>query len=267
MNGGEQTWVRFDDNGRSMIKQTNTLTGRTYTHPDTEWLFTDKTHMAFGIGTGLTWDTGLVCTDTYKVKIKVYRDLNIATENEIHCPSCGHRPDVVVERAPNQTLQRLETNSADWVKQHKAAVIKVQDKYIEVPIPSRVYDIFNEARRRLEGKPRSVEEYKSHCALLEMKIKRLDKETSTVTEADIASGLKTASFWMDLSDQLKRDTELFDSHWMESRQSSKLYTYGHHGHQRHLATVALDAAQQTGQLKGASALFAGVARAVIASKQ
>lgn len=260
-NDGEQTWTKFKVGGQTWVRQVNKLTGKTYEHPDNSWMF--ETTSYGNNGSGLVWDMNLVFPDTYRFKIKSCR-------YDIVPPS--NRADFVMPEANRdepptytQPPERLETNSTAWLQRYETCVIEqAEGKWIEMPMPSRLHPLFNEARRRLDTKPRTMEQFASHSALLETKIKRFEKESRTTVTVEEATALKVGAFWCDAKDSLHRDLELFATHWQESRLGDGLYKYGHHGAERAVASALLDAVA-TGNVNSLRGV-AGIAKALLASK-
>lgn len=266
LNNKEQTWVKTKDKGVEYITQTNTGTNRSYKHQSNDWMFSNN---SWQLGDkGLTWDLHMVCPDTYAIKMKVYKVI-APTPQPLNCSTCGHVNMIKFDDTPPKTHSpaQLVTNSTEYLERYQTAVVKQGDKYIEYTIKRQYQPMFTDARRRMANKARTMEEYKSHCSLLETKIKRYQTDNHVTVSIEDATALKTASYWMDLTDQIQRDTEMFDSMWKDSRHSNKLYTYGHHGTERHIALTAIDAALQSGATKGVISAALVAAKALIGTKQ
>jgi len=273
LNNGEQTWTRkFESDGRITIQQPNVETGQNYSHPDNSWLFNGSEWREGEWVLG--WDINKFTDECYFVTLKAWHS-PMGPVSYVKCAGCGNDKPVLEALVTPPDTPQLDavrpaltvTNSAEWLSRYSTAVVKTGDRYLEFTIAQHLHSVFTNARSRLLNKPRTMEAYKSHSSLIQVQVKRLDTSRGLTTSYEEVADLTRASFWMDLDDQLHLDTDLFNDHWKDSRVSEKLYLYGHHGAQRHLAGTLLDGYMQGGGApKGVVGGLLGAAKSYITAK-
>lgn len=257
INGGEQIWVKSKRDRETIITQTNKKTGETYSHPDNSWLFESTSWRATADDTdGLAWTINQFSEDTFYITMKVVSNFPVAG------PGIPNARDLY---ASGGFKHRPDPNSSEWVQEFGTVLVKTGATFKELVVRPSLFPLFNEARRRMDKRPRTAPEYKSHAELLETKIRRFEQtEAGHIVRAEDAIDIKRASFWCDV-DLYEYDQELFDEHWLASRRAQRTYEFGHHGAQRHLATVAIDGALNTGAVGKSGTAVLGMARALLTS--
>nr|AQM32760.1 replicase [Agaricus bisporus virus 16] len=258
LNGGEQTWKRVKhDGGHTTIQQPNIMTGQTYEHPDNAWLFEKSEYVEGDLG--LTWDINMFTDETFFISMKTFRPRARQPDFEGPCATCG-RENVMVPppQAPKPTVPppRIQANTAAWLAKYSTAVIQVGDKYFEYTIEPELHTTYTLMRRRLDSKARTSAAYTSHCSMVETKIKGVENGLNKTFSFEAVEAIKKASFWVDVKESLDIDLRLFADHWKDSRLMDNLYKFGHHGTERKMLAVAIDAALQAGGSKSSTATAA-----------
>jgi hypothetical protein len=192
MNNGEQTWRRYtDETGRSMIEQTNKLTGSKYVHADNERWFQNNSWSPYrGMEAAghmdeqaLVWDINTVASGVYVLRIAS------CTVREALLDTTWVAPKV---DAP------MVKNSAAYVKQYSKVVIEnPMSGPEEIAIPPTYQPLFNDLRLRMVGATRDTKKYSAHAQYSALKVKGVMKEVGGLDDIQLIYDLVYASFWVD----------------------------------------------------------------------
>jgi hypothetical protein len=192
INGGEQTWVRQNVNGRSTIIQTNVETGETYTHDDNEHWFLKNEHaysdnlelMANDKYQSLAWTINKACEDTFVFTIAAIRNKLITAS------STEMIKDQVAWHEKNKLAER--------------AMVTILDQEVYLPYAPQHAKFHDKMRQRMMNKPRNAKTWAAHNTACAVQNSSMMKGNEIDT--DSLHGLALSSFWWDHKATLANDS-------------------------------------------------------------
>lgn len=204
INNGEQKWERFLKDGEPMIRQTNVLTGESYIHFDNSWLFACTAHchtrdraerpdpddsrpFAMPNARCITWDIQAITDETFIFNF-------VRTDNtafNFHVDT-GQRVDPL----PKLVIG----NTREAVMKTRQVVVAFGEDEITWDVDHDAFVLFEDARKRIMGKPRTAKHFQDHLGHL----KRDDMRLETRLSSEALRNAAEASFWVDANEEVLR---------------------------------------------------------------
>jgi len=177
INEGEQEYEKFVSGGVTFVKQTNALTGESYSHPDVEWLFqsdnwAEASQSADGeihrSTHGLAWTINKACADTYYIKM-------------VSCPA----------RACAVTLTGGEAEESADAKAERLLFTKQQVVQSIVGEPVSYTAVapttFQQMKLHSAGKARTADQFKDHLSAVKRAMRKNNEDKHDATQTALAS--------------------------------------------------------------------------------